>query len=88
MSGALYLGQKSTVDDACNYAGCSQEGRDAGERAFSYGVVNAVGLGVAILGAGVGTTLLLVASPGASPSAGGNVAARVRGSSAELSGSF
>ncbi len=85
VSGALYLGQKSTVDDACTDGRCSQEGLEAGDRGFSYGIVNAVGLGVAILGAGVGTTLLLVGTPSAP---GGNVAARVRGSSVELSGAF
>lgn len=86
VTGGLYLGERSTVNSECDEADfCTDAGLAAGERGFNYGVANAVFAGVAILGAGFGTTMIILR---ATDDGGGEVEARVKGNGLELRGSF
>jgi hypothetical protein len=63
VTGVLYLGESSTVDEQCSDGVCrSQEGVDAGDARTTLGVVNAISLGVGVVGVGLGAFFLVTAS--------------------------
>jgi len=63
VTGALYLGESSTVDEQCTDGVCrTQEGVDAGDSRTTLGIINAASLGVGVIGAGLGTFFLLTAT--------------------------
>lgn len=64
VTGALWLGEKSTVDDQCPDRRCTPEGLEAGDSGQTLGIVNAIGLGTFVAGAALGTILLVTASSG------------------------
>jgi hypothetical protein len=62
--GYLVLDAKSTVDDDCDAAKrCGEDGLDAAEAGKTYGVLTTVGLAVGAVGLGLGSYLVLSASP-------------------------
>lgn len=58
VTGALTLGEKSTIDESCTGTVCSQEGLDAADSASTLGLLSTIGFGVGI--AGVATAVVLV----------------------------
>jgi hypothetical protein len=59
VTGALALGQKSTVDANCEAHVCNHDGKVAADRLQSYATVSTIGFGVGLVGLAVGTGLLL-----------------------------
>ncbi|HVJ18617.1 MAG TPA: hypothetical protein VM686_24520, partial [Polyangiaceae bacterium] len=60
----LVLDAKSTVDENCDAEKrCTPEGLDASESGKTYGIVTTVGLAVGAVGLGVGSYLVLSATP-------------------------
>lgn len=73
-TGIVVLANKGTVDDHCNGNVCDQEGKDAADRAQTFGTISTIGFGVAIVGLGTGAVLYWL-----DPPKSGNTAKRVRG---------
>jgi hypothetical protein len=67
VTGIMLLNDKAVADDRCA-RGCDQEGNDAASRGKGLLPVNAVAWGVAIVGVGVGTFLVLTSNRKPSPS--------------------
>jgi hypothetical protein len=90
VTGALWLGEKSTVDEECPARRCSPEGLDAGDAGQTLGVVNAIALGVGVVGLAAGGVLLW-ASSADDPAHEENAAAasiRWSGTGVSVDGSF
>jgi len=67
ITGAMALSAKHTVDESCTNKICSPEGLDAGDRGGTAATVSTVAFTVGVLGAVVGTYLLVTDKPDAKP---------------------
>jgi hypothetical protein len=90
ITGALWLGEKSTVDAECPERRCTPEGLAAGDAGQTLGIVNAIGLGTFVVGAGLGTFFLVRGTSASGSARAPGATARVSwaGSGARLDGTF
>jgi hypothetical protein len=78
VTGGLAMERKQVSDEHCSKAGCTKEGKAAGETAFAMSIVSSAGFGVGVAGAVVSIALFLTAPrTGKGPSAPGDVRAHV-----------
>lgn len=86
ITGVLWLGEKSTVDEQCPGRVCTPEGIEAGDSGQTLGIVNVIALGVGVVGAGVGGFLLWRAFSDEGPATATQV--RLTGTGMRLDGRF
>jgi hypothetical protein len=70
VTGAMALGKKSTVSSHCVDVVCDSEGKSAADSGKSLALFSTIGFGVGLVGAGVGTYLLMSSRASSPPPVG------------------